>query len=142
VSVTISNRPMPLGALVAGIGGAAAVIAGFLAWESVSVLGISESVVGLEANGGKLVALLGIGAIAVAFAWVTGKISQPATAAIVIGVLAFLIGVLNFFTVNDDVSTANAILPGAASIGIGLYLAIVAGAAIAVGGALGMRKTA
>jgi hypothetical protein len=48
------------------------------------------------------------------------------------------VGILNFSSVSDDVNSANAVVAGAASIGIGLILDLLAGVAIIVGGALGV----
>jgi hypothetical protein len=57
---------------------------------------------------------------------------------ILAGVLILLVGILNFSSVSDDVNSGNAVVAGAASIGIGLFLDLLAGVAIIVGGALGV----
>jgi hypothetical membrane protein len=57
---------------------------------------------------------------------------------ILVGVLILLVGILNFSNVRDDIDQANAIVAGAASVGIGLFIDLIAGVAIIVGGALGV----
>jgi hypothetical protein len=129
-----------LGAIVGGIGGVAAVLGAFIAWESVSAFGVSDSMTGWDGgNGGKIIAVLGVVAVAIAIAWVMAlKLPTPGGLMILAGVLILLVGILNFSSVSDDVNSANAVVAGAASIGIGLILDLLAGVAIIVGGALGV----
>jgi hypothetical protein len=140
MTASISGKSLPIGAIVGGIGGVAAVLGAFLAWESVSLLGTSESMTGWDGgNGGKIIAVLGVAAIAIAIAWVMDiRLPTPGGLMILAGVLILLVGILNFSSVSDDVNSANAVVAGAASVGIGLFLDLLAGVAIIVGGALGI----
>jgi hypothetical protein len=140
MTVSAPGKSLPIGAIVGGLGGVVAIIGAFMAWESVSASLLSESISGWSGgNGGKIIAVLGLVAIAVAVAWIIGiKIPQPAGLMVVAGVLLLLVGVANYFAVSDDISMVNAMVPGAASIGIGLYLDLLAGVVIIVGGALGL----
>ena len=140
MTASIPGKSLPIGAIVGGIGGVAAVVGAFLAWESASLLGSSMSWTGWEGgNGGKIIAVLGVVAVAIAIAWVMAvKLPTPGGLMVTAGVLILLVGILNFFSVSDDVSKANAIIAGAASVSIGLFLDLLAGVAIIVGGALGV----
>jgi uncharacterized protein YebE (UPF0316 family) len=90
-------------------------------------------------NGGKIIAVLGVIAVAIAIAWVMAiKLPTPGGLMILVGVLILLVGILNFSNVRDDIDQANAIVAGAASVGIGLFIDLIAGVAIIVGGALGV----
>jgi hypothetical protein len=140
MTASIPRKSLPIGAIVGGIGGVAAVVGAFIAWESVSFLGTSESMTGWEGgNGGKIIAVLGVIAVAIAIAWVMAiKLPTPGGLMILVGVLILLVGILNFSNVRDDIDQANAIVAGAASVGIGLFIDLIAGVAIIVGGALGV----
>jgi hypothetical protein len=137
----MSRTTLPIGAIVGGVGGVLAAVGAFIAWESVSIAGTGESMTGWDGgNGGKIIAVLGLVAIAVAVAWARGtRIPSPGRVMVVAGVLVLLVGVLNYSSVNDDVNAGNAMVPGAASVGIGIYLDLLAGVAIIVGGVLGLR---
>ena len=90
-------------------------------------------------NGGKIIAVLGVVAIAIAIAWVMAiELPTPGGLMVTAGVLVLLVGILNFLSVTDDVDSANAIIAGAASVGIGLFIDLLAGVAIIVGGAVGV----
>jgi len=142
MTVAVSGRNLPLGAVVSAVGGALALIGAVLAWETISITGMSDSSSGLSSNPGKIIAVMGIVAIALAIGWIQGA-KLPATKGIIAaGAVIALLGILNFFTIGKDVSDANAILPGAAAIGIGLFIDIAAGVVVVVGGVLGMMKPA
>jgi hypothetical protein len=140
MTASIPGKSLPIGAIVGGVGGVAAVVGAFLAWESASLLGSSTSWTGWEGgNGGKIIAVLGVVAIAIAIAWVMAvKLPTPGGLMVTAGVLILLVGILNFFSISDDVNQANAIFAGAASVGIGLFIDLLAGVVIIVGGALGV----
>jgi hypothetical protein len=142
MTIAVGGRNLPIGAVVAAVGGALAVIGSVLAWETVSVVGFSESESGLTSNPGKIIAVAGIVAIALAVAWIMEMKVQAAAGIIACGAVVALLGVLNFFSIGDDVNKANALFPGAASIGIGLFVDIIAGIVIVVGGGLGLMKKA
>ena len=104
-------------------------------------------------NGGKIVAVLGIVAIALAVAWILDvKLPIPALKfmgvavgsieglTVVVGVLILFVGLVNFQSISSDVNDANAVLAGMAAMGVGLYLDLLAGALIVVGGVLGILK--
>ncbi len=142
MTVALAGRNLPIGAVVAAVGGAIALIGSVLAWESVSLLGVSESDSGLSSNPGKIIAVLGIVAIGFAIAWIQA-VKTPAAAIIVVsGAVVLLLAVLNFFNISKDVNDANEIFAGAGSVGVGLFIDIAAGVVIVVGGALGMMKKA
>jgi uncharacterized membrane protein len=119
-----------------------AIVGSVLAWETISLLGVSESDSGISSNPGKIIAVLGIVAIAFAIAWIQAVKTPAVPVIIVSGVVVLLLGVLNFFNISKDVNDANQIVAGAASVGIGLFIDIVAGVVMVVGGALGMMKKA
>ena len=142
MTVAVSGRNLPLGAVVSAVGGALALIGAVLAWETISITGMSDSSSGLSSNPGKIIAVMGIVAIALAIGWIQGA-KLPATKGIIAaGAVIALLGILNFFTIGKDVSDANAIIPGAASTGIGLFIDIAAGIVVIVGGVLGLMKKA
>jgi hypothetical protein len=138
----VGERSLPIGALVAAAGGAVAAVGAVLPWESISILGVSESDSGLTSNPGKIIAILGAVAIGLALAWIMGVKVPAARAIAVVGALITLLAVVNFFTVSADVSNANTLFSGAASIGIGLFVDIAAGIVVIVGGALGLMNKA
>jgi hypothetical protein len=142
MTVSTAGRNLPIGAVVAAAGGAVAIVGSVLAWESVSLLGVNESDSGISSNPGKIIAVLGIVAIAFAIAWIQAVKTPAVPVIIVSGVVVLLLGVLNFFNISKDVNDANQIVAGAASVGIGLFIDIVAGVVMVVGGALGMMKKA
>lgn len=59
---------------------------------------------------------------------------------VVVGVLILFVGLVNFQSISSDVNDANAVLAGMAAMGVGLYLDLLAGALIVVGGVLGILK--
>ena len=138
----VGERSLPIGPLIAAAGGAVAAVGAVLPWESISILGVSESDSGLTSNPGKIIAILGAVAIGLALAWIMGVKVPAARAIAVVGALITLLAVVNFFTVSADVSNANTLFSGAASIGIGLFVDIAAGIVVIVGGALGLMNKA
>ena len=138
----VGERSLPIGALIAAAGGAVAAVGAVLPWESISILGVSESDSGLTSNPGKIIAILGAVALGLALAWIMGVKVPAARAIAVVGALITLLAVVNFFTVSADVSNANTLFSGAASIGIGLFVDIAAGIVVIVGGALGLMNKA
>jgi hypothetical protein len=142
MTFSTAGRNLPIGAVVAAVGGAVAIVGSVLAWETISLLGVSESDSGISSNPGKIIAVLGIVVIAFAIAWIQAVKTPAVPVIIVSGVVVLLLGVLNFFNISKDVNDANQIVAGAASVGIGLFIDIVAGVVIVVGGALGMMKKA
>ena len=142
MTIAVGGRNLPIGAVVAAVGGALAVIGSVLAWQSVSVLGTSESESGLTSNPGKIIAVAGIVAIALAVAWIMEVKVQAAAGIIACGAVVALLGILNFISIGNDANTLNALMPGAASVGIGVFVDIIAGIVILVGGGLGLMKKA
>ena len=138
----VGERSLPIGALIAAAGGAVAAVGAVLPWESISILGVSESDSGLTSNPGKIIAILGAVALGLALAWIMGVKVPAARAIAVVGALITLLAVVNFFTVSADVSNANTLFSDAASIGIGLFVDIAAGIVVIVGGALGLMNKA
>lgn len=142
MSIAVGGKSLPIGAVVGAAGGALALVGSVLAWESISIMGLSESDSGLTSNPGKIIAVLGIVAIVVAVVWIQGVKLPAAPIILGCGIVIALLGILNFFTIGDDVKKANEILAGAASTGVGLYIDILAGVVIIAGGALGLMKKA
>src|SRR5665811_1456716 len=66
----VGERSLPIGALIAAAGGAVAAVGAVLPWESISILGVSESDSGLTSNPGKIIAILGAVPIGLALAWI------------------------------------------------------------------------
>jgi hypothetical protein len=159
MSIAIGERKLPIGAVVTAIGGILAAVGAFLAWETLSQSVASQAGTGASmsgwdgGNGGKIVAVLGIVAIALAVAWILDvKLPIPALKfmgvavgsieglTVVVGVLILFVGLVNFQSISSDVNDANAVLAGMAAMGVGLYLDLLAGALIVVGGVLGILK--
>ena len=152
---------MPIGAIVAGIGGLLAVVQVLLVWEQVSVgaalkalsseLGSAASANGIDENGGKIVLVLGVIAVALVAAWVMKvRVRNSALLITVVGVLITLVAVANFMARSGDVNTFNQNLSEikgfvdtsgtSYSIGIGIYAAIAGGVLVVVGGILGLVR--
>ncbi len=160
MAIAIGARRLPIGAAVAAVGGVVAAAGAFLAWETpsqalVAAAGTGSSITGWDGgNGGKVVAVLGVVSVALAVAWllrarllpnagfVRGVAGLTEGLMALIGVVVLFVGVVNFGSISSDVNDANAILPGSAAMGIGLYLDLLAGALIVVGGVLGILRKA
>lgn len=138
--MNFAGRNVSIGAIVGFVGGVLALVGAFIAWETISSPIVNMSTTGWDiGNGGKIIAVLGIVAIAVALAWILAlRLPMPGVILVVAGVLVALVGIANYFSVTDDVNAANALLPGSTSLGIGVYVDILAGVVITVGGALGL----
>jgi len=138
--VNVAGRYVSIGAVVGFVGGILALIGAFIAWETISSPIVNLSTTGWDiGNGGKIITFLGIVAIAVALAWILAlRLPMPGVILIVVGVLVALVGIANYFSVTDDVNAGNALLPGSTSLGIGVYVDILAGVVIAIGGVLGL----
>lgn len=113
---------------VLGVSAIVLVIAAFLPWATVSALGASISVNGLDGSDGYITIICGayLGFIA----WRAMQ-RQPVSKGMVIGMwvaagIATAIGVMNFSSVDDNVGAA-ALAGVSASVGIGLWLTILGG---------------
>jgi hypothetical protein len=154
---------LSLAAIVAAIGGALALIQAVMPWEQVSIgkglsdamsgLGLAaDTANGLEENGGKIIAVLGIAAIALAVAWVLrAKIPAIPVLVLVVGVLIVLVGAANYLARGNDISDFNKSLDTlkaygmdtsgtSYSVGLGMYLGILSGIVVAAGGVLGLTR--
>jgi hypothetical protein len=146
MTVAVANRNVSVGTIGAIAGGALALIGAFLAWETVSAdlaafTGEGTDLSGWSiGNGGKILAVLGIVAMALGgLALLDVKLPFSSAAAVTaVGVLGLLVAMLNYGSVVDDVNGANLFLDNAAGIGMGLYLDIVAAVVILTGGILGL----
>jgi hypothetical protein len=143
MTVAVGTRKLGIGSVVALVGGVLALLGVILAWETVSAeliagSGLSASTSGLEANGGKIIAVLAIVTLALAVLDILSmKVPVPFGVSVtILGVLATLVAVANYFSVTDDVNKANAIIAGLGSVGIGLYIAILGAVAMLAGGVL------
>lgn len=171
MTVAIGGRNVPTGAVVAGVGGACAVVGALLAWFSVSgkTSGVQASLEwkGLDSTWGILALVLGIAVLALVFAWVQGM-SVPNLQLIIVGagiailaiiVLSYVTDIFSFkVTVTGAGVTATMDMPkgesvqkviddavkGGASGGfaIGFFLEVAAGVLAIVGGALGLQRRA
>ena len=161
MTIAIGGRNISVGILIAALGGVLGILQAVLTWESVSygpalasmMSGSQTSVVGLDANQGKVILVLGIVAIALAGA-VIANVKIPNVSAILVVVGAIMIG-FALIGLNNAMSDMNkfndslAIIKGLAdttgaslSMGIGLILAAVSGVLVLVGGGLGLMKKA
>ena len=114
----------PIKNLIITIGGGIGVIATFLPWATVSILGISQSVSGTNGDGWFTLALF---AAAIVLVSIKFKEELPQGFKIAISAvcgLAALVGIFEIFNVNSNTY-------GMASVGFGVYLVILAGAACA-----------
>ncbi len=141
MTVAIGTRNLGLGPAIAIVGGVLTLVGALLAWEPVNsaiaaMAGESASQAGFEYNGGKIILVCGILALVVAaldFLEVKLPVSVPWTI-VVLGAIASVVGVLNYFSITDDVDKGNAVLPGLAAVGVGLYVSILGAVVVLIGG--------
>jgi hypothetical protein len=156
------TRSAILGALIAAVGGALALIQSVLPWEQVtygkgvtdamSGLGLKGSSIGIDMGGGKIAIIFGALAIVLAVAWLLrARIPAIPVLVLVVGVLLVILGVANFIVRQNDVSDFNKSLEtikgygvdttgSSYAVGIGIFLTVLSGLLVAAGGALGLRK--
>ena len=162
MTIAVGGRNLPIGAVVAAIGGAVAAVGTFLAWETLdsavaSALGESSAISGISSGlAGKVAAVLAIAAIALAVIWIMGiKLPIPPFKAygflitstegliVLAGALCLLAGIWGFLGITKDVNDANALVPGIGAMGMGIFVSIAGAVVIVVGGLLGtLNKTA
>jgi hypothetical protein len=161
MTVAVGERKISIGIIAAAVGGVLAVIQAFLTWESVTYgaalsafgasLNTKSSIVGLDANQGKIILALGIVAIALAAAVIAQvKIPNVSAILVVVGVIMIAFAVIGIFNAMSDMNDFNTSLDSikslvdtsgtAVSIGIGLIVAFAAGVLVLLGGALGLVK--
>lgn len=156
------NRAMPIGPVLALIGGALLAIGSFLAWAEVSGGGVSTSAAGIDGTDGWITLIAGLVAIAVSLVALRAGRRMLAVLAIVAGLVGGGVGVYDALTAEDSVldAAAEEIAPqfGASaeevrvlldeaidagqlsiSISIGLYMVIAGGVLAIVGGVLQLR---
>ncbi len=140
MGISVGTRQLPIGAVLAAVGGLLAALGSFLPWETASGNGLSISASGFDGNGGKLIVLAGIVAIAAAAAWVLDyKLPvSPGVLAIAAGVLVLVVVVYNYSGLQGDTDQATQ-LGISASIGLGYLIDAVAGVLAIVGGVLGLQ---
>jgi hypothetical protein len=146
MAIAVGGRSLPVGGVVAAVGGAVATVGAFLAWENVNadiaaLAGSSTTVSGFSFSGaGKIVAVLAIVSLVLAIVWIMGvklPVSVPGLV-VVVGAVCLAFAVLGYTGVADDVNSGNAILAGAGSVGIGVFVCIAGAAVVVVGGVLGL----
>ena len=112
----------------------------FLPWESVKVGEMSQSINGIpEGLGGKPGYLnIILAALGLIFIFINKKWSNIVALILGLCVVAWMFRNYNMY--NKDVSSANELMAGAASLGIGLWLSIAGGVLMVVGAIMGMRN--
>ena len=146
MAIAVGGRSLPVGGVVAAMGGAVAAVGTFLPWETVNadmaaLAGTASTVSGFSFSGaGKIVAVLAIVSLVLAIVWIMGvklPVSVPGLV-VVVGAVCLAFAVLGYTGVADDVNSGNAILAGAGSVGIGVFVCIAGAAVVVVGGVLGL----
>jgi hypothetical protein len=135
---TERRRPHPIGSILMIVGGIVTVIASFLPWATVDVLGLRATATGMDGDG--VLTTIG-GALLIAIGALTLRRGFRALAAIglLVGVLVVAVGAYDASTVNDTDVGAQLSADVASidvSVAYGLYLVIGAGALGAIGGAI------
>ncbi|MGA2513266.1 MAG: hypothetical protein ABSG37_06580 [Candidatus Limnocylindrales bacterium] len=153
----VGGRSLPVGGAVAAVGGAVAAVGAFLTWESINdvfsgclqagctLTPVGSSPVSGWSSGyaGKIVAVLGLVALALAVVWLMNlKLPIPSlrmhgfvitsTEGLVAlaGVLCLLAGLWGILGVSNDISDSKG------SMGLGIFVAIAGAATVVVGGLL------
>jgi hypothetical protein len=167
MSFSVSGRSLPVGGVVSAVGGVVAAAGAFLSWESINnvfsgcvqagctlTTAGSSTISGWNSgNPGKIVAVLGVVALALAVVWLMSlKLPIPAFRAhgfvitsteglvTLAGVLCLLAGLWGILGMSKDISDANALVPNYASMGMGIFVAIAGAVVVVVGGLLGALK--
>lgn len=159
-----TNRPTPVGGILALVGGGLLVVGSFLDWAEVSGTGTSVTASGTEGTDGWITLVAGALAVVAGLTMVRGAGKRAvAILAIVAGLVGGGVGLYDALTARDSVldSAAEELAAGyggsveqmralldaaidagdlAVTIAIGLYLVIVGGAIAIVGGAIALRR--
>jgi len=143
MAIAVSGRKMPIGGLVAGLGGVVSILGAFLPAQTASANGLSISASFFDGNAGKTICVAAIVALVLVGAWLTGQklpLNKVAVSVVIIlaGAVVLLVVAANYGDITDGVNLVNKYSPGAASVGMGLYLTLVGGILLAVGGVLGL----
>jgi hypothetical protein len=155
--MTIAGRNVPLGAIIAAVGGVLAIVSAPLDWAVLKIGDKSEGLNGLDTgmNGGKVEIVLGIIVLLLVAAWILG-VKVPALAGkpaipaglVVAGALIIVVLALVYFTkTRSDDSLSNIIdlaskVGGSVSLSLGFFAAALGGIAVIVGGGLALLKKA
>ena len=146
MTLPIAGRAVPVAAIVAAAGGAAAIVSAPLAWASATVGGSTQSVGGLDKDymNGRTEIVLGIALLALTVVWILDlDIPFLAAGVAVVGVAILAVPLATYFTTVyyslslKDTTDAMARIGGSAGPGIGLLLAAGGGVVAIVAGAAG-----
>jgi len=145
MQVAVSGKNMAIGGIIGAVGAVAAIIGAFMPWDSATVQGLTISESAWDGNAGKTIVVASLIGLALAVAWLLGRklpVSLRAAEIVIIvaGAIVLLVVAANWSDVNDAVNAVNKMVPGAASLGIGIWLTILGGVAMVVGGVLGLVK--
>lgn len=152
-----AGRSMPIGPILAIVGGALLAIGSFLAWVTLSGGGLSETASGIDGSDGYITLVAGVVAIATGGAAMRAGRRALAVLAIVAGLVGGGVGLYDALSVRDQIADEIASQQGIPadqaraaidalidsgqldlSMGIGLYVVIAGGAIAIVGGVLQM----
>lgn len=144
---------MPIGSVLAIVGGALLVVGSFLVWVSLSGGGFSESTTGVDGSDGWITFVAGLVAIAAGFLAIRSGRRALAVLAILAGLAGGGLGLYDALTVRDSIAEELAPQLGVSveearagvdllvdsgqldiSMGIGLYLVLAGGALAFIGG--------
>lgn len=115
------------------LGSMLAIVGCFTNWSSVELLGSTETLTGIEANGGKVILVLAIISLA-ALGFMAFAKRLHRTAGILSAVMGLLIALIAWANIQDAQSELGSAL--GITVGVGLYLGTVGGLILIVGGAL------
>lgn len=156
MTATAPGRRLLLGGVVAIIGGVVALAGAALPWERLSPglaasTGTVSSPLGLEFDDGKIFAFLALLAIISCSVQQFGDGLPPgitnlatrltgsgAGLSVMSGAIIVTFSLLNLKDIGNAIDAWNSAAPGSASMGIGLYLDLVGGLVMIVGGAIGV----
>jgi hypothetical protein len=161
MTISVAGRTVSLGAALAAVGALVAIIGSVLPWLTATYggglkavaesSGTATSATGLEGNGGKIIVVVGLVLIAVVVAGVLNiKLPMISIGILGLAVIILGIGLINLVARMDDVKKFTDMIATvkdyvdtsgtSASVGIGMYLAVLGGVVAVVGGALDLVK--
>jgi len=155
--MTIAGRNVPLGAMIAAVGGVLAIVSAPLDWAVLKIGDKSDGLNGMESgmNGGMVEIILGIAVLLLVAAWILG-VKAPALAGqpaipvglVIAGVLILVVLALVYATkILSEESLSNIMdlaskAGGSVSLSLGFFAAALGGIAVIIGGGLALIKKA
>jgi hypothetical protein len=155
VTVAPQGRGLAVGGVLSIVGAVLTIVGTALPWEQINATlaaaNQARSALGVEYDDGKIFIFLAILGILASGCFLAGRrlpaglvgpvgrlLGNGAGLSVLIGGYVVCFGILNWRDIAARVDIANAAVGGIASVGIGLYLDLAAGAIILVGAAIGL----